>query len=116
MLHLMLSAVLAPLVVAADAPLDVGTQLTFRGSVAPAESDGNTSGKSFDLTLWILAKSDTQAELFWLVDERGRAHFPGRCASDVWRSMTIGMLPATGPPCSTTGAMGTAWCRSPCRF
>ncbi len=76
MLHLMLSAVLAPLVVAADAPLDVGTQLVYRGSVTPADSGGNTSGKSFDLTLWILSKSDAQAELCWLLDERGRGAFP----------------------------------------
>jgi hypothetical protein len=96
MWHLMLSAALAPLVLAADAPLDVGTQLVFRGSVTPADSDGNTSGKSFDLTLWILSKSDTRAELFWLLDERGRGAFPwpsrfGRLAVDArWRSAAEG--------------------------
>ncbi len=71
-----LSAAIAPLVVAADAPLEVGTQLTFRGSIAPVAAEGDASGKSFDLTFWILARNDMQTDMLWLIDERGRGAFP----------------------------------------
>jgi hypothetical protein len=76
MLNVILSAALAPLMVAAEAPLDDGVQLVFRGSVEPRADDGGNGGKSFDLSLWILEKHDGGAELFWLVDERGRGAFP----------------------------------------
>ena len=96
MWQLILTAALSPLVVAADAPLDVGTQLAFRGGIAPAAEAADTSGKSFDLTLWILAKSEAGAEVFWLIDERGKGEFPwlsrfGRTTLDArWRSAADG--------------------------
>ncbi|MGD9723551.1 MAG: TlpA disulfide reductase family protein [Pirellulales bacterium] len=80
--HLLLSAVLAPLIVSADAPpnattpLEVGTQLAFRGTVEPRAAGAEQNGKSFELTLWIVSKSETGAELLWLIDERGRGAFP----------------------------------------
>ena len=76
MLHLLLSAALAPLLVSADVPLAVGTQLNFRGAVEAAAEGPGKGGKAFDLTLWITQKSETGAEIFWLVDERGRGEFP----------------------------------------
>ena len=51
-------------------------RLSFRGSVEPRVESPAGGQKTFDLTLWILQKSDAGAELFWLVDERGRGEFP----------------------------------------
>jgi hypothetical protein len=87
MLHLALSAALMPLVAAAAAPLEVGTQLVYRGSIRPRAEQPDQTGKSFDLTLWVVEKSESGAEVFWLVDERGRGAFPwserfGRVALD----------------------------------
>src|SRR5262245_27061116 len=76
MLHLLLSAALAPLVVSADASLGVGRQLTYRGTVEAQVSDAAKGPKTFDLTLWITARSENGAEMFWLVDERGAGEFP----------------------------------------
>ena len=77
MLHLILSAVLAHFLLAAEPqPLDRGTQLNFRGSVDARAEDPDKGRKSFDLTLWILRKDATAAEVFWLVEERGRGEFP----------------------------------------
>jgi peroxiredoxin len=96
MWQFILSAALSPLVVAADAPLDVGAQLVFRGGITPAAEAADTSGKSFDLTLWIVAKSDAGADVFWLVDERGKGEFPwlsrfGRLSLDArWQSAADG--------------------------
>ncbi len=81
MLHILLSTALAPLLLAADAPLEAGTQLVYRGDVAAVAAEGNSSGKSFDLTLWVLTKSEAGAELFWLLEERGAAPFPGPSGS-----------------------------------
>ena len=66
MLHFILSAALAPLLVSADARLEDGVQLVFRGSVEPRTDEAGNSGKSFDLSLWVLEKNDTS--------EIGRAH------------------------------------------
>lgn len=96
MWQFILTVALSPMVVAADAPLDVGTQLVFRGGITPAAEAADTSGKSFDLTLWIVAKSDSGADVFWLVDERGKGEFPwvsrfGRVSLDArWRSAADG--------------------------
>jgi hypothetical protein len=96
MLHLLLSAALAPLLVSADVPLAVGTQLNFRGAVEAAAEGPGKGGKAFDLTLWITQKSETGAEIFWLVDERGRGEFPwserfGRVGVDSrWRTAAAG--------------------------
>ncbi len=76
MLHVLFSLALAPLVVAADAALPVGTQLSYRGSVEAVSEDADASPKTFDLTLWILSASETGSEVFWLVDERGNGEFP----------------------------------------
>ncbi|MEX0978750.1 MAG: TlpA disulfide reductase family protein, partial [Pirellulales bacterium] len=76
MLHLLLSAALAPLLVSADSSLGVGTQLSYRGAVEAQAADATKGPKTFDLTLWITAKSENGAEVFWLVDERGNGEFP----------------------------------------
>jgi hypothetical protein len=76
MLQVLFSAALAPLVIAADAPLGVGTQWNYRGTVEARAADNGQGGKSFDLTLVLLTHSDAGGELFWLVDERGRGEFP----------------------------------------
>jgi hypothetical protein len=96
MFHLILSAALCPLLVTADAPLAAPEQLSFRGTVeGRAEVPGKVN-KAFDLTLWILQQSATGAEIFWLVDERGRGEFPwsehfGRLGVDArWRSAAAG--------------------------
>ncbi len=96
MLHILLSAALAPLIVSADAPLTTGTQLSYRGGVEARAEEPGKARKAFDLTLWILDKKDASAEIFWLVDERGRGEFPwferfGRIAVDAqWRSAAAG--------------------------
>jgi AhpC/TSA family len=76
MLHLLLSAALAPLLVSADSSLDVGTQLSYRGAVEAQAGDSTKGPKTFDLTLWITSKSENGGEVFWLVDERGNGEFP----------------------------------------
>ncbi len=92
MLELILSAALAPLLVAAEPQLTAGTQLNYRGSVEARVEEPGKARKTFDLTLWIGQKSDAGAEIFWLLDERGRGEFPwlehcGRIGVDVqWRS------------------------------
>jgi peroxiredoxin len=88
MLQFLLSAALAPLVLGAEVPLDAGTQLNYRGGVEARAVDPGKGRKTFDLTLWILRKSDTGSEILWLVDERGRGEFPwserfGRVTVDV---------------------------------
>ncbi len=96
MLHVIASLCLLPLATAADAPLTAGTQLTFRGSVDSAQPAAAKGGKAFDLTLWIAQKSETGAELLWLLDERGHGEFPwaehfGRMSLDAdWRSGAAG--------------------------
>ncbi len=87
MLHIVLAVAAAPLLLAADASLDAGTQLSYRGAVEAQAADVATGPKTFDLSLWILDKSDAGSELFWLVDERGNGEFPwpakfGRVALD----------------------------------
>jgi hypothetical protein len=81
MLHVLLSAALAPLLLsAAAAPPAAGTQLTYRGTLEPvseeAAADPQKGQKTFDLTLWITARGESAAEVFWLVDERGNGEFP----------------------------------------
>ncbi len=96
MLHLIVSAGLVPMLLSADAQLNVGTQLTSRGSVEAAAQEPGKARKTFDLTLWILQKTETGSELFWLVDERGRGEFPwsehfGRMSVDArWRTAAAG--------------------------
>lgn len=80
MVYLLLSAAL-PLFVSADAaPLAVGTQLTYRGTLEPASeevaADPQKGQKTFDLNLWITARDESATEVFWLVDERGNGQFP----------------------------------------
>lgn len=76
MLHLLLLAALAPLLVSADSPLSVGTQLSYRGAVEAASGEPEKGQKTFDLTLWVVAGGDSGASVFWLVDERGNGQFP----------------------------------------
>ncbi len=96
MLHLLLSAALAPLLVSADVSLTAGTQLNFRGGVEARVEEPGKGRKTFDLTLWILKQSDAAAEIFWLIDERGRGEFPwsqrfGRVSVDAqWRTAAAG--------------------------
>jgi peroxiredoxin len=95
MLHFLLSTSLA-LFVSADVPLEAGTQLNFRGGVEARGAEPGSGHKTFDLTLWITKKSDEGAEIFWLVDERGRGEFPwparfGRLGVDkLWRTAAAG--------------------------
>ena len=96
MLHLLLSAALLPIVADVEAPLTVGTQLNFRGGVEARTQESDMPRKSFELTLWVLDQNDLGAELFWLVDERGRGEFPwperfGRLRVDsYWRTTAEG--------------------------
>jgi len=92
MLELILSVALSPMLVAANPQLTAGTQLNFRGSVEARVEEPGKARKTFDLILWIGQKSDSGAEIFWLLDEQGRGEFPwlehfGRLAVDAqWRS------------------------------
>ncbi|HEV3020974.1 MAG TPA: TlpA disulfide reductase family protein [Pirellulales bacterium] len=96
MIQLLLSAVLGPLVVSADLPVTTGTQLSYRGSVEARAEEQDKGHKTFDLTLWILQKGETGADVLWLVDERGRGEFPwferfGRLQVDsLWRTAAAG--------------------------
>jgi hypothetical protein len=96
MLHLLLSAALAPLVMSSDLSLQVGTQLSYRGTVEAQAADSTQGPKTFDLTLWVTSKSENGADVFWLVDERANGEFPwparfGRIALDAtWRSASAG--------------------------
>jgi hypothetical protein len=96
MLHLIACASLLPLWLAADAPLSAGTQLTFRGGVEAVAQGAGKPLKTFDLTVWIVQRSDTGAEVFWLLDERGHGEFPwsehfGRASLDAcWRAAAGG--------------------------
>lgn len=76
MTHLFLAAALSGFLFAADASLEAGTQLSYRGTVAPATDDAENGSKSFDLTVWIMASSGAGTDVFWLLDERGRGQFP----------------------------------------
>jgi hypothetical protein len=76
MVPFLLWAALAPQLVAAESSFDVGTQLTYRGKVEAASGDAAKGQKTFDLTVWVVSKSDAGRELFWLVDERGNGEFP----------------------------------------
>lgn len=76
MLPFLLWAALAPQLVAAEPALDVAAQLTYRGKVEAASGDAALGQKTFDLTIWVVSKSDAGRELFWLVDERGNGEFP----------------------------------------
>jgi peroxiredoxin len=76
MLHLVLFAALASLTAATEAPLTAGTQLNYRGSVEARTEEPGKAQKSFELTLWILDQNESGADVFWLVDERGRGEFP----------------------------------------
>ena len=68
--------------VSADITLAPGTQLNYRGSVEARVEQPGKGQKAFDLALWVLQKTDAGAEVFWLVDERGAASFPGPNGSD----------------------------------
>ena len=81
MLNLILAVALAPSVVSADFTLAPGTQLTYRGSVEARVEQPGKGQKAFDLTLWVLQKTDAGAEVFWLVDEQGAGSFPGPSGS-----------------------------------
>jgi hypothetical protein len=57
----------------------VGTQLTYRGTLEPVSqepTDPEKGPKTFDLTLWIMARGESGADVFWLVDERANGEFP----------------------------------------
>ena len=111
MLHLFAIGLL-PLALSADAPLDAGAQLTYRGSVEPTAGAAAGSGhKTFDLTLWIVQRSDNGSEIFWLVDEAVAASFPGRSISAGRASMPAGAAPRD-PPCFTITATAAVSCRS----
>jgi len=75
MLSLLLSATLAPLVLA-DVSVPAGTQLTYRGSVVAAGDEATNTQKSFDLTLWVLASGEGGSDVAWLVEENGSGAFP----------------------------------------
>jgi peroxiredoxin len=96
MLHLILSLALAPAVVSTDAALTAPMQLSYRGSIDARGEEPDKPRKTFDLTLWIIDQKPSGAELFWLVDERGRGEFLwsehfGRLAVDPrWRTAAAG--------------------------
>jgi hypothetical protein len=80
MLQLILCVALAPAVFSAGATAPpVGTQLTYRGTLAPGAevaADPAKGTKTFDLTLWIVARGESNTDVFWLVDEKGNGEFP----------------------------------------
>ena len=96
MLHFLLWAALAPLMASAEVPLETAAQLNFRGEVLARSGEAGAGRKTFDLTLWITQKSETGAEIFWLVEERGHGEFPwpgrfGRLSVDAaWRAAAAG--------------------------
>ncbi|MBI3836540.1 MAG: TlpA family protein disulfide reductase [Planctomycetia bacterium] len=96
MIHLILSAALAPLLVSADAPLVAPMQVSYRGTVETRADEPLMPRKAFDLTLWITEQSPRGATIFWLLDERGRGEFPwsehfGRVGVDArWRTAAAG--------------------------
>ncbi len=96
MLHFFFSAALTSLLLSADVPMTAGTQFNFRGGVEAKSGELGAGRKTFDLTLWLTQKSDAGAEIFWLVEERGRGEFPwparfGRVGVDAhWRTASPG--------------------------
>ncbi|HEX3727679.1 MAG TPA: TlpA disulfide reductase family protein [Pirellulales bacterium] len=93
---MLISTALACAVAGADAPLAPGTQLSYRGSIEAHQQEPGKPHKTFDLTLWVVQKSDAGAEIVWLVEERGRGEFPwserfGRLGLDAhWRTAAEG--------------------------
>lgn len=62
---------------AADAPLDVGTQLVYRGSVALLEETGETAPpeKRFDLTFLVAERHADGVDVCWWLQESGRGEW-----------------------------------------
>ena len=76
-MSILLTLLAAALAKAAQAPIDAPMQLNYQGSVALREEDsGGRTRKAFDLTLWVMKSGPTGAEVFWLLDERGRGGWP----------------------------------------
>lgn len=69
---------LASSLLSAGEPLTTGTQLHYRGAVAPLDEDGAVGEpqKSFDLTLLLAGVGRPDARAYWLVEERGRGNWP----------------------------------------
>jgi hypothetical protein len=53
-------------------PVDVGTQLTYRGTMVPVRDDGNPAAKEFVLELAAVTSAPDAIEFIWTMEEQGR--------------------------------------------
>src|SRR5262249_50318165 len=67
----MLTSLALVVTLAAAAPIEPGTLLTYSGTVVPAKDDGNPAVKKFDVT-YIVLERDVAGTLGWVLAEAGR--------------------------------------------
>jgi hypothetical protein len=53
-------------------PVEVGTQLSYRGTMVPVRDDGNPAAKEFALELVAVATEQDAIEFVWTLEEQGR--------------------------------------------
>ncbi len=90
--------VLTPAALGADASLQAGVQLTYKGHVARLQEDRTPSPalKTFDLVVVVAEANDSGARLYWQVDELGQGRWPwverfGEMSADAdWRTSGVG--------------------------
>ena len=77
--YVLLSALLASLVCLPSATAQdpaAGLQLTYEGSLVADQGDPVETRKQFDLVLTVQTKSDSEAVIYWVVNEQGNTTLP----------------------------------------
>jgi hypothetical protein len=80
-------------------PMEVGTQLSYRGTMVPVRDDGNPTAKEFTLELVAVASENEAVDLVWTIEEQGRGGWTwldrfGRCTVAAGKREATGIGPA----------------------
>jgi len=77
--YVLLSALLATVICLPSATAQdpaAGLQLTYEGSLIADQGDPVETRKQFDLVLTVQTKSDSEAVIYWVVNEQGNTTLP----------------------------------------
>lgn len=93
------SLVLLLLAPSAARAVDLGTHLSYRGSVAKLSKEGTPgeAEKTFDLQIWAVAAEGGQTTLVWLLDESGRGGWSWMNRFGTWNVDGQYATSGTGP-------------------
>jgi hypothetical protein len=96
-MHFAAALLLSAQLIAADAPLPLGTQLVYRGSMVPVKDDGIPTKKEFELTLIVseaaggdrAAAGDPTTTLLWTLAETGRGSWLWLDHFGIWKASLL---------------------------